>query len=44
MALVDLGAPRTYVGPKFADSFGDRVFETPDAQTIALANGSLEKI
>ena len=30
VALVDSGASRTYVGPKFADRFGDRVAETGD--------------
>ena len=44
VALVDSGASRTYVGPKFANRFGDRVFETPDARTSTLANGSLERI
>ena len=44
VALVDSGASRTYVGPKFADRYGDRVFETPDPRTITLANGSLERI
>ena len=44
IALVDSSASRTYVGPTFADRFGNRVFETPDARTITLANGSLERI
>ena len=42
--MVDSGTSRTYVGPKFADRFGNRVFETPDSRTITLANGSLERI
>ena len=41
---MDSGASRTYIGPKFADRFGNRVFETPDVRTITLANGSLERI
>ena len=41
---MNAGASRTYVSPKFADRFGDRVFETFDARTVTLANGSLERI
>ena len=44
VTLVDSGASRTYVGPKFADRFRNRVFDTPHARTITLANGSLERI
>ena len=44
VALVESGASSTYVGPKFADRFRDRVFKTHDARSITLANGSLERI
>ena len=39
IALVDSGASRTYVIPRFVDRFGDRVFETPDARTINELTG-----